>query len=396
MNELIPLSAPSCCAPKAPAVAPVSLSPQACCFPSGPSAASCCAGPPPLAEIPGYSRCAFVTGFLETPAGRVPKVSTRLDRADQVGAALVRLGVGRGRYRVAPGLYAVGDPGSQSPVLATANYKLSFDALRKELTGLDAWILVLDTKGVNVWCAAGKGSFGTRELAARVVSSGLERVVSHRKVVVPQLGAPGVAAHELKRLCGFRAVYGPVRAGDIPEFLASGMKATPAMRRVRFTARERVTVGLVEFANERRTMAQLACALFVLAGPGLDVFSLSRAWTGLWTGLLSYALGFLAGNVLTPLALPRLPGRAFSLKGAVAGGACGLAAFCAGQPPAVSAGMWLGAVVAGSWYGMNFTGSSTFTSPSGVEREMRRAMPLQACALALALGLWLWGLGGWS
>ena len=143
-------------------------------------------------------------------------------------------------------------------------------------------------------------------------------------------------------------------------------------------------------------MALVAAALFVLAGAGLDVFSLERAWRGLWTGFLGYALGFLAGNVLTPLALPRLPGRAFSLKGAAAGAVLGLASFLAGQPLALAAGMWLGSVVAGSWYGMNFTGSSTYTSPSGVEREMRGAIPLQAAGLILSAALWLWGLGGWS
>lgn len=324
----------------------------------------------------------------------MPTVKTRLERPDRLGAVLVRLGVGRGGYRVAPGLYAVGSPGPQSPVLVTANYKLSFDSLRKELSGIDAWILVLDTLGVNVWCAAGKKTFGTAELAARIRATGLEKVVSHRKVVVPQLGAPGVAAHEVKAASGFRVVYGPVRASDVRAFLAAGMKAEPSMRRVRFPAWERVVVGLVEFANERRTTAQVAGALFALAGLGSGIFSLSRAWLGLWTGLAAYAMGFLAGNVLTPLALPWLPGRSFAFKGAVAGALAGLCAPLFGPSAWASAGMWLGAVVAGSWYGMNFTGSSTYTSPSGVEKEMRAAIPFQAAGLILGVILWRMGLGG--
>ena len=68
------------------------------------------------------------------------------------------------RYKVDPGLYAVGRPTVESPVLVSANYKLSFDRLRSQLTGLDAWMLVLDTHGVNVWCSAGKGTFGTDEI----------------------------------------------------------------------------------------------------------------------------------------------------------------------------------------------------------------------------------------
>lgn len=306
----------------------------------------------------------------------------------------MRLGIGRGRYRVSPGVYGVGHPGPESPVLVTANYKLTFDALRKELGGLDAWLLVLDTQGVNVWCAAGKGAFGTRELVGRIRAVGLEKLVSHRKVVLPQLGAPGVAAHAVRAATGFRAVFGPVRASDLRAFIAAGMQAAPAMRRVHATAWERVVVGLVEFANERKIMGLVVTALFVLAGLGPDIFSLERAFEGARLGFAAYLLGFLAGNVLTPLALPWLPGHAFSLKGAVAGAAAGLAVWAFAPGLAAGIGLWLGAVVAGSWYGMNYTGSSTYTSPSGVEKEMRRAIPLQAAACALALGLWRSGLGG--
>jgi hypothetical protein len=336
-----------------------------------------------------------VAGFLDTPVGRVPRIKNRLELPDRIGAALVRLGIRRGRYRVAPGLYAVGQPGPESPVLVTANYKLTFDALRKELPGLKAWVLVLNTRGVNVWCAAGKKTFGTAELVARIHAVHLDKVVTHRRVVVPQLGAPGVAAHEVKAACGFRVAFGPIRASDLPAFLAAGMKATPRMRLVRSNPWERLIVGLVEFANERKTMALLTLVLFLLAGVGLDVFSLARAWLGLWTGFSAYALGFAAGNLLTPLALPWLPGRSFARKGAEAGALAGLTALALGQPPLTTAGMWLGAMVAGSWYGMNFTGSSTFTSPSGVEKEMRRAIPFQVAGLILSVILWRRGIGGY-
>ena len=92
----------------------------------------------------------------ESPVGAVPVVRTKLSRQDVMGKVKARFGIGRMSYRVKPGLYAVGDPGPGSPVLVSANYKLSFDSLRCELAGLDAWILVLDTKGINVWCAGSK------------------------------------------------------------------------------------------------------------------------------------------------------------------------------------------------------------------------------------------------
>ena len=94
-------------------------------------------------------------------------------------------------HRVHPGLYRLGNPMPDSPVFASANYTLSFDALRSALAGLDAYILVLDTKGINVWCAAGKGTFGTDELVRSDYRS--SHVVRHRTIILPQLGAPGIS-----------------------------------------------------------------------------------------------------------------------------------------------------------------------------------------------------------
>jgi CO dehydrogenase/acetyl-CoA synthase gamma subunit (corrinoid Fe-S protein) len=85
------------------------------------------------------------------------------------------------RYRAAPGLYRIGQPDANSPVLVTANYKLTVDRVRKELVGMNVWLLVLDTKGVNVWCAAGKGTFGTDELVRRIQAANLNEVVGPRR-----------------------------------------------------------------------------------------------------------------------------------------------------------------------------------------------------------------------
>jgi CO dehydrogenase/acetyl-CoA synthase gamma subunit (corrinoid Fe-S protein) len=127
-----------------------------------------------------------------------------------------RWGFRRGHHRVTPGLYALGKPAANAPVFVTANYTLSFDALRSALTEMNAYILVLDTQGINVWCAAGKGTFGTAELIKRIEACRLNEVVTTRILILPQLGAPGVAAHEVKRHTGFRVEYGPIRAEDLP------------------------------------------------------------------------------------------------------------------------------------------------------------------------------------
>ena len=100
-------------------------------------------------------------------------------------------------------------------MLVTANYKLSFDSLRFALGGIDAWLLVTDTRGINVWCAAGKGTFSASEVCEVVRRSRLAEVVSHRRLILPQLAAPGVTAREVTRGCGFSVRFGPVRATDL-------------------------------------------------------------------------------------------------------------------------------------------------------------------------------------
>ena len=95
----------------------------------------------------------FVIGSAHTSEGEIPRVSSSLQWRDRWGSFKARWGVGRMDYAVEPGLYALGNPDRQASVLVTANYKMSFDKLRQALAGLNAWILVLDTRGINVWCA---------------------------------------------------------------------------------------------------------------------------------------------------------------------------------------------------------------------------------------------------
>jgi acetyl-CoA decarbonylase/synthase complex subunit gamma len=299
-------------------------------------------------------------------------------------------------YALNPGLYALGNPDESSPVFVSANYKMSFDRLRASVPGRSAWILVLDTKGINVWCAAGKGTFGTGELVRRVEACELYRVVKHRKLVLPQLGASGVSAPDVRQDCGFRVEYGPVRAEDLPAFLDAGMKATAAMRRVRFGLWDRLVLVPVEIVLGAKRALLAAAAMVLLGGLSRNGYSLAGLVT---VGLDSAAqlLGaFLFAAVLGPALLPWLPGRAFSLKGALLGlaGYGGLAALGSGLWDSwLHAAAWVLLIPAlSSFVLMSFTGSSTFTSQSGVLREMRVAVPLQIAFAVVGSGLWIAGL----
>ncbi|ALC17221.1 acetyl-CoA synthase/corrinoid iron-sulfur protein/putative mercury methyltransferase HgcA [Desulfuromonas soudanensis] len=352
--------------------------------------------PPPSptnrGEHPGVQLWSFVTGWIETGAGPVPQVATRLEKRDIFGRWQMRWGLGRTRYRITPGLYAVGRPDSDAPVLVTANYKLTFDTLRRELQGQNLWILVLETYGINVWCAAGKGTFGTEEVVRRIRAARLEQVVRHRTLILPQLGAPGVAAHEVQRESGFRVLYGPVRASDLKAFLAADGVATAQMRRVTFTTLERLVLTPVELTGMLKTALWVSAILLVLGGIGPGVFTLGGVFTRGVAAVLALFAALLTGAVLTPVALPWIPGRAFALKGGIAGAAVATVVLLAlpGKISLLEGGaLLLGLSAAASYCAMNFTGSSTFTSPSGVEKEMRRAIPLQGTALLLAAIFWI-------
>ena len=367
-------------------------SPRICC---------CCGAKTDHAEVvpqsPGPTE-PWVLETLDMPVGRVARVDTRLRLADHLGAWRVRWAIQRMGYRVEPGLYAVGTPNSDSPVLASANYKLTFDRLRSQLSGLDAWILVLDTNGVNVWCAAGKGTFGTDELVRQIEQYGLVEWATHRTVIVPQLAAPGVAAHEVKKRTGVRVVYGPVRAEDLPVFLKADMTATPEMRRVHFPLLDRIALAPVELVLSAKWAIVLAACLFVLAGLGRDGYSLARLASA---GVVSVAIllaAYLGTVIFMAVLLPWLPGRAFWLKGVWIGILfdLGLASYEWFHPGTLGsvysmAGWCLLIPAIASFMAMNFTGVTTFTSLSGVRRDVRIGAPFQAVAATLGLVLWLVG-----
>ncbi|MBI4879471.1 MAG: acetyl-CoA synthase subunit gamma [Planctomycetes bacterium] len=366
---------------------------------TGKRAACCCCGPSG-GDGGGSPKPAadWSVGTITTAAGEAPLVSTTLTARDRLGGWRVRWAIGRMNYRVDPGLYAAGDPTPASPVLVTANYKLTFDRLRSRLAGVDAWLLVLDTRGINVWCAAGKGTFGTEELVQRIEAVRLGEVVSHRDLIVPQLGATGVSAHLVRERSGFRVRYGPVRAADLPACLRDGMRVPPEARRVRFSLLDRLVLVPVELTGFLRLFLCVAAGLLLLSGLGPDGYAMERMRGPGVRGALLLSAAYLGGAALTPILLPWIPGRAFSLKGAWVGLALLLVAAALQWAGAglfdnlMEAAAWAFLLPAvASFLAMNFTGASTFTSLSGVRREMRWAVPAQVAAAAIGLFLLVYG-----
>jgi hypothetical protein len=324
-------------------------------------------------------------GTGSTQQSAVRPTSSRLTAADHRDHWLARWGINRSGHRVEPGLYALGRPDPAAPVFVTANYTLSFDALRAALTEKDAYILVLDTEGVNVWCAAGKGTFGTDELVHQVEATGLHDIVSHRTLILPQLGAPGVAAHEVKQRTGFRVEYGPVRAADLPEYVKTH-HATPEMRLVRFDLADRLAVIPVDFVGGLLPLAIAMAVAYLLGG---------------WLSAAAAASAILAGIVLFPVLLPWLPTHDFSTKGFILGFLVALPFALLVFQHNADLTWWLRTAKAltqlliwppvTAFVALNFTGSTTFTSRTGVRREIFTYAPIMAWMLGGGLVLVLVG-----
>jgi acetyl-CoA decarbonylase/synthase complex subunit gamma len=262
----------------------------------------------------------------------------------------------------------------------TANYKLSFDALRKNLAGLNGWILVLDTRGINVWCAAGKGTFGTKELVDRIKTVSLEKVVNHKRLILPQLGATGVAAHKVKQETGFNVHYGPVRAADIKRFVKEGYRADKEMRKVTFGFKDRIKLIPNDFIYGKFYLLGAMALLFILSGFSGNGFSFKSFLVGGGPVILRVLLAYIAGIVITPLFLPFIPGRHFSLKGFYSGALVFIVLASlklAGDNVIALLSWFLIITTISSFLAMNFTGSSTYTSLSGVKKEMKLSVPIQ-------------------
>ena len=312
-------------------------------------------------------------------ANTIQPTTSTITFTDRWAHFLARWAVNRMSHPVKPGLYALGDPTSDSPVFVTANYKLSFDALRSSLEGMDGYILVLDTEGINVWCAAGKGTFGTDELVHRIETTRLKDAVRHRTLVLPQLSASGVAAHEVKQRSGFKVEYGPVRAAELPKYFRNH-QATPEMRQVHFKLGDRLILIPVELVGVLLPMLIAAVALYFLAGYLMSI---------------AVVAAILAGVVLFPILLPYLPTHDFSTKGFILGGLVALpfalVAVFSHNPDTTLWRQISGALTnmliwppVTAFVALNFTGSTTFTSRSGVRCEMFKYIPIMA---------WIFGSG---
>ncbi len=143
-------------------------------------------------------------------------------------------------HRSPTGVHAVGSPNNNSPVIVTGNFSLTVYRVRRALRGENVWLLVANTEGINVWCAAAGEIFTEQRVIDAITVSRLADKVRHRDIILPSLSAPGMDRAAIHQETGFHAHFGPIYACDIPVYIESGRKKTERMRRFRFDFKHRL------------------------------------------------------------------------------------------------------------------------------------------------------------
>ena len=160
------------------------------------------------------------------------------------------------------GLRVIGNPGPDAPVLLTCNFDLTVRRVLRALQGLDCYLLVANSKGINVWCASGGGILNAHSVISVLKTSGIADKVDHRTLILPQLSAPGVDVHRVEQETGWHCKFGPVYAADVPAYLAANAHKTGAMREARFPLGSRLEMAVM-----------WAAPMSLLVGVGVAIFS---------------------------------------------------------------------------------------------------------------------------
>ena len=304
-------------------------------------------------------------------APEIAAVSTTLTLGDRLANLAAYCSLYMTFLRAEPGLYRVGEPGPAAPLLVTANFTLTFNLVRRALAGMDAYVLVIDTRGINVWCAAGAGKFDAREVALSHRAFRVAEVAHREPAVLPKLAATGVSRPELEEVYGVAAAYGPVYVRDVPAYVAAGYRKKAAMNRVDWGLAKRLEVTWF-FALMNAALVALPLAVFHKLYSPLAVAAVAA---------ISLVIGVL---------FPWLPTRLYSIKG-LAAAALAAVPLLAYKWLAGAGGSSLAAwaaflAFAGVLLGLEFSGNTSVSSPSQVKQEFKPGLvALAALALAFIL-----------
>ncbi len=123
-----------------------------------------------------------------------------------------------------PGLYRVGNPGKDAPLLMTVNFSLTFFTLQGylESTRIPCFMLIVDTEGLSVLTAVAAGKLNETLVRDSLKKFGVENEVTHRNLIIPGYASP--LSGRIGEATGWKVLVGPRDAAEIGEFLQEEWK----------------------------------------------------------------------------------------------------------------------------------------------------------------------------
>jgi acetyl-CoA decarbonylase/synthase complex subunit gamma len=123
-----------------------------------------------------------------------------------------------------PGLYRVGNPGRDAPVLMTVNFSLTFFTLQGylESTRIPCYLLIVDTEGLSVLTAVAAGKLNETLVRDSLKKFSVESEVAHRTLIIPGYASP--LSGRIEEATGWKVLVGPRDAAEIGGFLEEQWK----------------------------------------------------------------------------------------------------------------------------------------------------------------------------
>jgi hypothetical protein len=217
---------------------------------------------------------------------------------------------------VKPGLYPVGHPGEDSPVLVTSNY---FVTQQRVITSLqrqkiDAWLLIINTEGVNVWCSSAGRHFTAEKVFDQIEESDLIEAVNHRNLILPQLSAAGVD-HSILTNAEWKVEFGPIEIDDLGEYIRNDHTKSPKMSRVGFPLQKRIENTLSHNVFISLILIPLILGIAILAQP---LGFLLQPWSDWLQSNLLFLLFYIwIFGTLFGVLYPKIPFNSGFLKGTI-------------------------------------------------------------------------------
>jgi len=121
---------------------------------------------------------------------------------------------------VTEGIYEIGNPDENSPVLVTTNFALTYFIVSGEIEGsrVPSWLLIKDSEGLSVMTAWAAGKFAGDDVGLFVKKSGIMDKIKHTELIIPGYAA-AIAGDVEEELPGWKITVGPREAAHIPGFL---------------------------------------------------------------------------------------------------------------------------------------------------------------------------------